>query len=156
MKTKVKDMVGKFAKPVILYILDEGTKSAFPLAFGSERGKGWVVPKGMAEELTKCLIALRGDRANPRMKIISSAERDFALRVQGYSITTVNKWSLWFSIRGAAKWAGIYLYWQGMRLMFRLKYFFVMKAEAVCSGAMKIESKLTKKKVQAEKKAKKK
>ena len=146
MKTKVKDMVGKFTKPVILYILDEGTKSAFPLAFGSERGKGWVVPKGVADELTKCLIALMGDRANPRMRIISSAERDFAIRVQDYSMTTVNKWSLWFSISAAAKWFGIYLYWQGMKLMFRVRYFFVAKAEAVCSDAKKIEGKLEKKK----------
>ena len=135
-KARFKDFVGAFnKKPNVLYILEESTKSAFPLAFNSGKGKGWVVPEEMADVLSKCMIALLTDPAHPRMKIVSTAERDYHMRVQGYRLTVPNEWSLWPVARAMFKWLGLWIYWTLMKYAKFAQLKFAYRAEGSCSQA---------------------
>ena len=132
-KARFKDFVGAFSKkPNVLYILEESTKSAFPLAFNSGKGKGWVVPEEMADCLSKCMIALLTDPKNPRMKIVSTAERDYHLRVQGYRLTVPNEWTIRHVTKACAKWFFLWGYWNAMKFLRFVQLKVAYRAEAAC------------------------
>ena len=139
-KARFKDFVGAFnKKPNVLYVLEESTKSAFPLAFNSGKGKGWVVPEEMADVLSKCMIALLTDPKNPRMKIVSTAERDYHLKVQGYRLTVPNEWSLWPTVKALAKWTCLWIYWNLMKYAKFTLLKVTYRAEASCTQAKDAE-----------------
>ena len=135
-KAKIHDFVGKVkpdVKPEVLYILERSTKSAFPLAVSY--GKGWVVPKELASELSKNMVALTTKPGLPQMAILSTAERDFHLRSQGYMITTPNQWALWPTVKALVKWAFLFAYWTVIKYSRLAMLKFCYRAEKQCSAA---------------------
>ena len=110
-----KKTVTKKTKPSILYILEETTKSAFPLAICKKDGAGWVVPDEAAKILSRNLIALKADPANPRMKLACSEERDFQMKTAGYYVTTPNEWGIIPTLKANVKWIWMWMYWSAMK-----------------------------------------
>ena len=154
-KAKFKDFVGAFSKkPNVLYILEESTKSAFPLAFNSGKGKGWVVPEEMADCLSKCMIALLTDPKNPRMKIVSTAERDYQLRVQGYRLTTPDNWTVRHVAKACAKWFFLWGYWNTMKFLRFVQLKVAYRAEVACQAEKDMKKQIAAVRVQRQSKKK--
>ena len=146
-KVKVHDLVGKIkakVQPDALYILERSTMSAFPLAVSY--GRGWVVPKDLADGLSKNMVALLTKPSSPQMTILSTADRDFHLRSQGYKITTPNEWAYWPTFKAAVKWAFLLAYWTAIKYtrlaMLKLCY----RAEKSCADAAAAAKKIAKNK----------
>lgn len=146
-KVKVHDLVGKIkakVQPDALYILERSTMSAFPIAVSY--GKGWVVPKDLAAGLSKNMVALLTKPSVPQMSILSTAERDFHLRSQGYKITTPNQWAYWPTFKALVKWVALLLYWNAIKYTRLAMLKFCYRAEKSCAEATEAKKKIAKNK----------